>query len=137
MNRIGNPEHPSTGGRLQVIFDERVRPRHRPRTAYRQLDVDARHYFPFLQGKRVLVSAGLFSTTTETDAGREVPFYMQPFLGGRRTLRGYDDQRFRGPHLLLLQAEYRFEVWPALDMAVFYDAGKVAAAARGPRLLRT
>jgi outer membrane translocation and assembly module TamA len=28
--------------------------------------------------------------------------------------------------VLLLQAEYRWEIFPALDAALFYDAGKVA-----------
>lgn len=125
LDRVGDPEHPRTGGRLQITFTN-ASDRDTGAYSFRQLDVDARQYFPFFQGKRVFVVRGLL-TTTDTDAGRDVPFYMQPFLGGRRTLRGYDDQRFRGPHLLLLQAEYRFEVWPALDMAVFYDAGEVEA----------
>ena len=49
-----------------------------------------------------------------------------PTLGGNDSLRGYRDYRFRGPHALLLQAEYRFEIWSGLDAALFYDAGKVA-----------
>lgn len=124
-DRVGNPEAARTGGAASVTWT-RVSDRETGAFSYRQLDIDARHYIPFLQGKRVVVVRGLLSTTA-TDAGQQVPFYMQPFLGGRRTLRGYDDQRFRGPHLLLLQAEYRFEVWPALDMAVFVDGGTVGA----------
>ena len=34
--------------------------------------------------------------------------------------------RFRDRSMLLLQAEYRFEILTALDGAVFYDAGQVA-----------
>jgi hemolysin activation/secretion protein len=41
-------------------------------------------------------------------------------------LRGFHEYRFRGPHALLLQGEYRFEIWSGLDAALFYDAGKVA-----------
>jgi hemolysin activation/secretion protein len=47
-----------------------------------------------------------------------------PFLGGNDTLRGFRMYRFRGPHALLLQAEYRWEIWSGLDGALFYDAGK-------------
>ena len=55
-----------------------------------------------------------------------MPFYEMPTLGGNDTLRGFRDYRFRGPHALLLQREYRIELWSALDLALFYDAGKVA-----------
>jgi outer membrane protein assembly factor BamA len=55
-----------------------------------------------------------------------VPFYLLPTLGGSRSLRGYDDYRFRDRNLLLLNAEYRWRVFGALDGALFYDAGKVA-----------
>ena len=34
-----------------------------------------------------------------------------PTLGGNDTLRGFREYRFRGPHALLLQAEYRWEIW--------------------------
>jgi hemolysin activation/secretion protein len=47
-----------------------------------------------------------------------------PTLGGNDTLRGFRMYRFRGPHALLLQAEYRWEIWSGLDGAFFYDAGK-------------
>ena len=49
-----------------------------------------------------------------------------PSLGGNDTLRGFRAYRFRGPHAILLQGEYRFEIWSALDAALFYDTGKVA-----------
>jgi hemolysin activation/secretion protein len=65
-------------------------------------------------------------STSSVDPNQEVPFYMMPTLGGNDSLRGYRDYRFRGPHALLMQGEYRFEVWSGLDAALFYDAGKVA-----------
>ena len=40
--------------------------------------------------------------------------------------------RFRDDNLLLLQAEYRWEIFTALDGAIFYDAGKVAPHPRRP-----
>jgi outer membrane protein assembly factor BamA len=123
IDRTGSPDTPRTGGALRFTFTHAA-DRGTGQYTFRQADIDARHYFPFFQGKRVIVIRGLFSTMDPAGDG-EVPFYMQPYLGGRRTLRGYDDQRFRGPHLLLLQAEYRFEVWPALDMALFVDGGEV------------
>ena len=52
---------------------------------------------------------------------------MQRTLGGSRTLRGARDFRFRDRHLLLFQVEYRWKIFPAVDAAIFYDAGKVAS----------
>jgi len=50
---------------------------------------------------------------------------MQPSLGGAEDLRGYRPYRFRGDNLLAMNAEYRWEIFSGLDMAVFADAGKV------------
>ena len=91
---------------------------------FTRADLDLRQYFGFLNGRRVIALRGLVSTTDAAD-GQSVPFYMTPTLGGSRDLRGYRRFRFRGNHLLLLQAEYRWEIWSALEGALFYDAGKV------------
>lgn len=93
--------------------------------SFRRFDADLQQYFGFLNQRRVIALHALLSTTN-TDDGNQVPFYLMRTLGGSETLRGYRQYRFRGPHLILLQAEYRFEIWPALDFALFYDAGKVA-----------
>jgi outer membrane translocation and assembly module TamA len=52
---------------------------------------------------------------------------MLPAIGGGSSLRGYSSWRFRDRNSLKLQAEWRVMVNRFLDMAVFYDAGKVAA----------
>ena len=57
-----------------------------------------------------------------------VPFYLLPQLGSGRTLRGYQTGRFRDRHSILGSAEFRWIVNRlALDMALFYDAGKVTS----------
>jgi len=73
-----------------------------------------------------------------------VPFYYQPTLGGsdiesRQTLRAFDDYRFRGPDLALLQLEYAFPISDPLGAQVFYDAGTVGSSAGdlSPRHFRT
>ena len=68
----------------------------------------------------------VFASTSDQATGQQMPFYLMPTLGGNDSLRGFRDYRFRGPHALLLQGEYRFEIWSGLDGALFYDAGKVA-----------
>jgi len=52
---------------------------------------------------------------------------MQPTLGGSDDLRGYRPYRFRDDNLLVMNAEYRWEIFSGLDMALFGDAGKVFA----------
>jgi hypothetical protein len=91
---------------------------------FNRFDVDLRQYVSFLGERRIFVGRVLASTS-DVDRDRQVPFYLMPTLGGRDTLRGFRDYRFRGPHALLLQGEYRFEIWSGLDGALFYDAGKV------------
>lgn len=92
---------------------------------FNRLDVDLRQAVSFLGERRVLWGRAAFSTS-ETPDGQVMPFYEMYSLGGNATLRGFRDYRFRGPHAMLLQGEYRVELWSALDFALFYDAGKVA-----------
>jgi len=91
---------------------------------FNRFDVDLRQFVGFLSERRVLAGR-VFATTSDVAAGQEVPFYLMPTLGGKDTLRGYREYRFRGPHALLFQGEYRFEIWSGLDGALFTDAGKV------------
>jgi outer membrane protein assembly factor BamA len=46
-------------------------------------------------------------------------------LGGSDDLRGYRPFRFYDNNSLVFNAEYRWEVFSGLDMALFADAGKV------------
>jgi hypothetical protein len=91
---------------------------------FNRIDMDLRQYGSVLAERRVL-AVRLYASTSEPASGARVPFYLMPHLGGHDSLRGFRDYRFRGPHAILTQTEYRFEVWSGLDAALFYDAGKV------------
>ena len=93
--------------------------------SFTRVEMDLRQYVSFLAERRVLVGRAWVSTS-ETDDLATVPFYMMPSLGGNSTLRGFRANRFRAPHAMLLQAEYRWEIWSGLEAALFYDTGKVA-----------
>jgi len=93
--------------------------------AFTRVDVDLRQYLPILHGRRVIALRALASMT-EPDAGAAVPFFLQPTLGGPDDLRGFRRFRFRDRNTLLLQGEYRWEVFTAMDGVLFYDAGMVA-----------
>ena len=93
--------------------------------SFNRVDIDLQQAFSVLSERRVFTLRAAM-TTTDLSAGQQVPFYLMPTLGGYDSLRGFHQYRFRGPHTLLMQGEYRFEIWSGLDGAFFYDAGKVA-----------
>jgi hypothetical protein len=96
------------------------------RFGFRRLRAETHHYFPFVKPRRVIAIRALADLTDAHD-GRLVPFWLQPSLGGGEDMRGLSTFRFRAPHKLLVQTEYRWEAWVGLDMALFFDAGQVFA----------
>ena len=92
--------------------------------SFNRISLDARHVWSLGSPQRVLALRG-YASTARADSGSHVPFYLQDTLGDSQTLRGFADFRFRGPAVLLLSAEYRWEVIPALELALFQDAGTV------------
>jgi AAA family ATP:ADP antiporter len=92
---------------------------------FQRADVEVQRYIPILRENWVIALRGTASTTF-TDAGQAVPYYLLPELGGHRALRGYSSWRFRDRNRLLLSGEYRWTAGPLVDMSIFMDAGKVA-----------
>jgi hypothetical protein len=118
------PKNPKKGGWYRVNFshfDDRTTGLY----TFNRVDTDLRQFVGFLAGRRV-IAARLFVSTSNTDDDHVMPFYAMPTLGGNDTLRGFREYRFRGPHAILVQGEYRWEIWSGFDAALFYDAGKVA-----------
>ncbi len=95
--------------------------------SFRRVDADATHYLPVIGGKWTVALRGRLALS-QTGGGNEVPFYLMPTLGGRSTLRGYSDFRFRDRHAAFISVESRWPVFPMVDAAVFADAGRVAPA---------
>ena len=62
---------------------------------------------------------------TVHDAAQTVPFYLQSVLGGSQDVSGFRPYRFYDENMLVMNAEYRWEVFSGMDMAIFADAGKV------------
>lgn len=81
-------------------------------------------HIPILRENWVISLHGLVQTTLDDDD--VVPYFLLPSVGSGSTLRAYPSSRFRDRHSLLLSGEFR---WIpnrlALDMALFYDMGKV------------
>jgi outer membrane protein assembly factor BamA len=91
---------------------------------FRRLDVTLEQYVPFFNKRRVFAFRAR-TVLTDTRAGQVIPFYMQPTLGGGNDLRGFRPFRFSDKNSADLTAEYRWEAFSGLDMAIFFDAGKV------------
>jgi len=91
---------------------------------FRRFDFSAEEYIPFFNRKRVIALRAK-TQLSYRNPGQIIPFYMQPTLGGSDDLRGFNQFRFYDNNLIVTNAEYRWEVFPALDMALFADAGKV------------
>lgn len=92
--------------------------------SFNTLRVEARQAIPFLNEKRVIALRAR-TVLTYAHAADAVPFYLQPTIGGPEDLRGFRSLRFTDNNSLLLNGEYRWEVAPPIEMAVFADAGKV------------
>ena len=122
LDRRDLPGNPHRGGVIALAatrFDERGG----DAFTFHRLAGDARGFASLGSPQRVLAVRALASLDRPAEGAR-VPFYLAETLGGSRTLRGFHSFRFRGEKILLLQAEYRWETWPALEFAVFVDAGR-------------
>jgi len=120
-----NEGNPYRGGLYAVRFTD-WNDRDADVFSFTELDIEAQQYFPFRMNKRVIALRAR-TIITNTVGDREVPIYLMPTLGGTRDLRGFNYSRFRDRNMLLLNAEYRAEIWMAMDLAFFVDAGKVVA----------
>jgi hypothetical protein len=118
------PKYAREGGLYRVDFSHYA-DRDYNAYSFNRVDVNLEQAVSILGERRVLTGRAEV-VTTDVSSGQQIPFYLMPTLGGNDSLRGFREYRFRGSHALLLQGEYRFEIWSALDGAFFYDAGKVA-----------
>jgi hypothetical protein len=117
--------NPRAGGRYLFTY-QRFDDLDENAYSFQRAELDLQQYVSLLRNRRVLALRGLLSVSEEDDGAR-IPFYYQRSLGGPDDLRGFHRLRFRDKHALLLQAEYRWEIFTAVDGALFYDTGKVAS----------
>jgi len=121
------PNHPTSGVLLRgagARFDDRTS----GVNTFNRYEGEAAGFVPIAGGRMVLALHG-WLVRSDTRDGQTVPFYLQPSLGGLNTLRSYTDYRFHDDNMLLAQAELRVALMTHLDVAVFADAGNVAARA--------
>lgn len=94
---------------------------------FNRFDLEASHVFPIFDTKRSVAVRAQLSEVDPAEAGDRVPFFLMPTIGGSTTLRGFRDLRFRDSTFALFNAEYRWEAFSGVDLALFFDAGDVAS----------
>jgi hypothetical protein len=95
---------------------------------FKRIEYEAIQHIPVLREAWVVSLRGRVETTSLKD-DEQIPYFMLPSLGSGSTLRAFPSWRFRDRNSLLLQAEWRVMVNRMLDLALFYDTGKVTAEA--------
>lgn len=128
MDWRDSPGYSRRGGLYRVEAANYAARRGDP-TTFRRTEAEVVQLWPILRAQWVIALRGLV-TATHTGPDDAVPYFMLPQLGGASTLRGFRSWRFRDRHRLLLSGEYRWAPGELMDVALFYDAGKVAPRAR-------
>jgi hypothetical protein len=120
-----SPGYSTRGGFYRAAFERNHEIDGRP-YSFNLQEYEAVQLVPLVREQFVLAARGLM-TLTSADAGHAVPVALAPFLGSGSTLRGFANRRFTDRNRLLLTGEYRWRPSRYLDMALFVDAGQVAA----------
>ena len=94
-----------------------------------EIESDSRVYIPIFSNATSLALRA-YTDNKDPKRGSQIPFYEQPFLGGRSHGRGFANFRFRANNLVLFSVEPRQTVWKqkdtrGLDVFVFGDFGQV------------
>jgi outer membrane protein assembly factor BamA len=116
--------HPTRGGLYRVgiaAYSDRDDGTY----SFRRYEIEAAQFVPLFTPRWILALHG-WEVFSDTSAGDLVPFYLMPSLGGKNTLRGYQDYRFHDRNMQVFNVESRWAVWTHVDLAVFADVGKTA-----------
>jgi hypothetical protein len=116
--------NPRSGGRY-VAYISRFDDRNDRGFDFSRVAGAVEQYIPIFDSKRVFAFR-IAANHLEAAEGSRVPFYYMSPWGGKDTIRGFNDLRFRDANSFVFNTEYRWEAFSGLDMALFYDRGDVA-----------
>ncbi len=117
-------EHPTSGVLLRASaahYDDRDS----GAFTHKRYEGEAAGFLPMF-GERVVLALHGMVVTTPRESG-SVPFYLLPSLGGANSMRSFADYRFHDRNMAVANAELRFAMMTHVDLALFADAGNVAA----------
>ncbi len=92
--------------------------------SFTRLEAFAERAQPFLNQQRAFL-VNVRTTLSVPERGDTTPFYLQPQLGGPYDLRGFAGRRFRDNNFVAGTAEYQWQIFTGVWLALFADAGKV------------
>jgi hypothetical protein len=121
-----HPRYPTRGAMIRGAWST-YRDQGTEALTFNRYEGEAACFLPL--GRPSLLAAHLWGVFTDTRDRNDVPFYMMPSLGGHNTLRGYPDYRFHDRNLVVANVEARLALLAHVDVALFLDAGNVAALA--------
>ncbi len=91
---------------------------------YGQIEGEVQQFIPYFNRSHTLAFR-VSAVFTFEDAGQNIPFYLQPKLGGNDDLRGFARYRFYDDSAIIASVEHRWQAAKFMDVALFVDAGKV------------
>ncbi len=98
-----HPGHPTRGG-LYRVTAAGYSDRDYGKYSFRRYEAEAAQFVPLVEDKWVL-ALHAWEVFSDTSGGNTVPFYLMPSLGGKNTLRGYQDFRFHDRDMQVFNAE--------------------------------
>ena len=119
------PGYSTRGGFYRASFERNFESGGQP-YSFNLQEYELVQQVPLVREQFVLAAHALM-TLTQADAGHDVPVMLAPFLGSGSTLRAFGNRRFTDRNRVLVTGEYRWRPSRYLDMALFLDAGQVAA----------
>jgi len=117
--------HPLRGGVYRAVWN-RYWARHLAAFSFQRFEAEAARFVP-VAGPRLTLALRGWLVASDTAEGASVPFYLMPSLGGSNTLRSFSNYRFHDRHMVVANVEARLALMRHVDLAVFADAGNVAA----------
>lgn len=121
-----SPRYTTRGGYYRAEWRDYLQHGDNDPFSFRSFEAEASQFVPILRANQVIALHAL-TTITYVNGQDIIPYFMMPRLGGSHYLRGFPSGRFRDRHRLLLTAEYRWTPSKFMDVALFYEGGKVAA----------
>ena len=94
--------------------------------SFRQYEAEGAQFIPVTRDRDWVVALHAWTVWSDVAPGHQVPFYLQPTVGGNNTLRSYPDYRFHDLNMLVANVESRWAIFTHVDVALFVDAGNVA-----------
>ena len=106
---------------------------------WQELNVDVRTYRTLTRGGRQTLAVWFLGDLV---TGGTAPYFELPYTGGDlngRSARGYAEGRYRGPHLLYGEVEYRASVVPSglVGVVAFANTTTIGGGTPGARLFQS